>query len=83
MSRIAAFYKGENVHPLGYPIQEMWTWEGRQVEATHAFIQWLFPLDVPSGNSIGAPILSNEDVEQFRTDKEIRTKHSSKNNLYF
>jgi hypothetical protein len=51
----------------------MWTWEGRRVEATHTFIQWLFPLDVPSGNSFGAPILIKEDIQQFRTDPEIRT----------
>jgi len=72
MSRIVAFYKGQNVHPLQYTIEEMWTWEGRRVETIHNFIQWLFPLNVASANSFKAPILTEEDIQQFKTDAEIR-----------
>ena len=74
MSRIVAFYKRENIHPLRYTIEEMWTWEGRRVEATHTFIQWLFPLNVPSGNSIGAPVLTEDDLDQFQTNPELRAR---------
>jgi Opioid growth factor receptor (OGFr) conserved region len=74
LSRIIEFYKGENVHPLKYTIEEIWTWEGRRVETIHNFIQWLFPLDVPSANSFKAPILTTEDIEEFRTNTEIRNR---------
>ena len=74
MSRIVAFYRGENVHPLRYTIEEKWTWEGRRVEATHNFIQWLFPLDVASANSFKAPILTKEDIQEFKTDSTIRAR---------
>jgi hypothetical protein len=71
-SRIVAFYKGENVHPLKYTIQEMWKWEGRQIEGIHSFIQWLFPLDEPSANNFKAPILTKDEIVQFRTDVTVR-----------
>jgi len=72
MSIIVSFYKGENVHPLKYTIQEMWTWEGRQIEGIHTFIQWLFPLNEASANSFNAPILSKEDIEEFKSDDVMR-----------
>ena len=71
-SRIVAFYKGEDVHPLKYTIQEMWTWEGKQIEGIHSFIQWLFPLDEPSTNNVKAPILSEAEIEEFRTNSTVR-----------
>ena len=74
VSRIVAFYKGENVHPVKYTLEEMWTWEARRIETIHNFIQWLFPLDVPSANSFKVPILTAEDIVEFRTDAEIRRK---------
>jgi hypothetical protein len=71
-SRIVAFYKGENVHPLKYTIQEMWTWEGRQIEGTHSFIQWIFPLNEASANSFKAPILNDQEIEEFKTNAKVR-----------
>jgi len=63
VSRIVSFYKGENVSPP-YTIQEMWTWEGRRVEATYTFIK---------GYSLGA--LSGErDIEMKEARREDRTK---------
>jgi hypothetical protein len=71
-SRIVAFYKGQNVHPLKYTIQEMWAWESRQIESIHSFIQWLFPLDEPSANNFKAPILTEAEIVEFRADGTIR-----------
>ncbi len=33
------------------------------IEQVHDFIQWLFPLDAPSGANRRAPVLSAEDVK--------------------
>lgn len=74
MSRVVQFYRLENVHPLKYTIEEMWAWDDRQLERMHNFIQWWFPLDEPSGNSLGAPILTKHEIEQFHTDKEIQKR---------
>jgi hypothetical protein len=74
MSRVVQFYRLENVHPLKYTIEEMWQWDDRQLEKMHNYIQWWFPLDEPSGNSLGAPILTMDEIEQFHTDKEIRVR---------
>jgi hypothetical protein len=74
MSIIVAFYQNENVHPLKYTLEEMWTWDDRKIESLHSFIQWMFPLKEPSANSLDAPILTKEDIEQFKTDPEIRAR---------
>jgi hypothetical protein len=50
----------------------MWKWEGRQIEGIHSFIQWLFPLDEPSANNFRAPILTKDEIVQFRTDVTVR-----------
>jgi hypothetical protein len=74
LSRLLDFYRGQDVHPLRYTIEEMWTWDGRRVETLHNFIQWLFPLDVPSANSFKAPILTKEEIAEFKTDPELRRR---------
>lgn len=35
----------------------------QDIEQIHDFIQWLFPLDAPSGANRRAPVLSAEDVQ--------------------
>lgn len=72
MSEIVAFYKGENVHPLKYTIDEMWKWEAKQIEGIDSFIHWLFPLDEPSEGNLKAPILTKDDIAEFRTNGQIR-----------
>ena len=37
-----------------------------QAETTHDYIQWLFPLDEPSRSVMGAPVLSELDIEEIR-----------------
>jgi hypothetical protein len=50
----------------------MWKWDVRQIEGLHSFIQWLFPLNEPSANDLKAPILSEAEITEFRTDAKVR-----------
>jgi hypothetical protein len=44
----------------------------RELERVHDYIQWLFPLPEPSGANPGAPTLTPEAIETFRTDDALR-----------
>ena len=37
-----------------------------QAEATHDYIQWLFPLDEPSRSVNGAPVLTELDIDEIK-----------------
>src|SRR5579872_6353403 len=72
MSRLVDFYRGEGTDAEGRLLTEMWTWSDEDLEITHDFIQWMFPLTEPSQYNPGAPILTEEDVTAFRADEQLR-----------
>ena len=37
-----------------------------RAEQTHDYVQWLFPLDEPSGSVQGAPVLSDLDIDEIK-----------------
>ncbi|MBR3043990.1 MAG: hypothetical protein IKQ91_01750 [Oscillospiraceae bacterium] len=41
-----------------------------KLETTHNYIQWLFPIDTPSGYA-DSIVLNDEMISSFRTDKEV------------
>ncbi len=42
------------------------------LEGEHAYIQWMFPLEVKSGMVSRAPIVTPEDKALFAKDKELQ-----------
>lgn len=70
-SNIYLFYKGIVCDDKGRSIKEILSKKGESkwLENTHDYIQWLFPLDVPSEHILHAPILSLEDNMSMRKDE--------------
>ena len=62
MSRLTEFYKGTGTDSEGRTIAMIWAYSHNQWEATHDFIQWLFPLPEPSRFNPSAPVLSEKQA---------------------
>jgi hypothetical protein len=62
------FLIGEKAeHPDGYTADEIANfWINHDLEEIHNYIQWAFPLKDPSNFSIGAPILSEREVNKIK-----------------
>lgn len=56
----------------GRTIDEIRAWDDDRLEATHDYIQWLFPLASPSGANPSAPLLDAATIEAFRADARLR-----------
>jgi hypothetical protein len=72
MSSILDFYRDEAPDTEGRMISEIWRWGHEQLEFSHDYIQWLFPLDVESHFNPDAPLLTEDDRDAFRTDDLLR-----------
>src|SRR5208282_855386 len=74
MGIVLDFYLGKNVHPDGFTVEQVWSWNDEQLEYTHSYIQWLFPSTVPSQAVPGSPVIMQSDIQKFRTDPELRKR---------
>jgi hypothetical protein len=72
MSRIVEFYRGGANDVEGRALAGYWAFSDVQMESLHDFIQWMFPLEEPSGFNPNAPILTRADREAFRADPALR-----------
>ena len=64
--QIVAFLEGERPDDCGRSLFEVLAFDDVRLEATHDFVQWLFPLTEPSAAVPEAPVLSPEDVAAIR-----------------
>src|SRR5262245_46327184 len=71
-SPIIAFYEGTAPDSSGRRIEEIWSWNHRQLEMVHDFIQWLFPLPEPSRFNPDAPLLASADINAFRSNANLQ-----------
>ncbi|MEH2107793.1 opioid growth factor receptor-related protein [Nostoc sp.] len=69
---LVPFYLGEQRDSEGRTIQEMWTWDFEQLECTHDYIQWLFPLPERSAFNSNAPIVDEEVIQAFKSNPHLR-----------
>jgi hypothetical protein len=74
MSRLVEFYRGEARDAEGRKLEEIWAWDDDELEAVHNFIQWLFPLPEPSNFNPDAPLLSEQDMREFRSDPLLQDR---------
>lgn len=72
MSAISAFYRGEAPDTSGRFLRDLWTWNDDQLEETHDFIQWMFPLPEPSAYNPRAPLLTPDNIAEFRRDRALQ-----------
>lgn len=72
MRRLLDFYRGQATDAEGRFITDIWAWKDDDLEAVHDFIQWLFPLPEPSQFNPDAPLLSEADIDTFKSDPVLR-----------
>lgn len=65
ISDITAFYADIAPDNRGRLINDIWQFDQQQLESTHDFIHWLFPLDQPSQYNPNAPLLTEADLQEF------------------
>jgi hypothetical protein len=72
VSALLAFLRGDGPDGRGRRITAIWAMSDAELETTHDFIQWLFPLDTPSAAVPGSPVLAPEEIAVLRGDRAIR-----------
>jgi hypothetical protein len=70
--RIIAFFSSAAPDDQGRFLDQMLRFDDQALEATHDFIQWLFPLRERSGANPSAPRLDDEAVAAFRSRPELQ-----------
>jgi hypothetical protein len=71
-SPIVAFYRSAGCDQSGRLIAEIHRFSNRELEQSHDYIQWLFPLIVRSQFNPNAPILVEADIVLFASDPVLR-----------
>jgi hypothetical protein len=71
---LVGFYSDTGPDNRGRFLREMQNWSDDQLERTHDYIQWLFPLAEPSGFNLNAPILNAYTINRFRSDADLRRR---------
>lgn len=69
---IVAFYRNVGRDHRGRSLTSLREQTLPELERTHDYIQWLFPLPESSSASADAPILSDDDILAFRQSPHLR-----------
>jgi hypothetical protein len=72
MSEIVSFYDGTGTDHRGRPLDDLLAFGHDELEQHHDFIQWLFPLTVPSGVLDEARLVDEGTRKAFRERPELR-----------
>jgi hypothetical protein len=70
MGTIQEFYTNKCPSGEGLFLKDMWDFNDWQMENTHHFIQWMFPIELESKHYKEAPVVSDDDLyEAFKSDE--------------
>lgn len=70
---IISFYSGE-LKKSSRKLVDIWKFNDDELEGYHTYIQWLFPLEVPSAVNFAAPVLDETVIQEFRKSPELQAK---------
>lgn len=70
-SKIVQFFEGTGTDHAGRTIYDIFDFSHDELESTHDYIQWLFPLTEGSQYNPEAPILTEEDISLFHLNFEV------------
>lgn len=73
-SPLVEFYLGHSTAGVGWHADIVGRWTDEEWEMHHEFIQWLFPLKTPSAFNPDAPLLTDEDIEEFKNRPCCKTR---------
>ena len=71
-SKLVGFYSGAISDNRGRRLTAIQSWGFDDLEHTHDYIQWLFPLRKPSPVNPTAPVLDSEVIAAFRHRQDLR-----------
>lgn len=71
-SRIVAFYSGTGSDAQGRTLAQVQRLSLIELEQIHDYIQWLFPLPEASAFNTAAPVLTDADILEFRSNDSLR-----------
>lgn len=71
-SRLIGFYLGSGTDDRGRSFEEILAFADVELEDTHDYIQWLFPLSTPSAFNLSAPMLTGSEIAAFRSDDRLQ-----------
>ena len=61
--KLLSFLQDVGPDHQGRYLSDIWKFSDQQIETTHDFIQWVFPLAEPSGAFPGAPVLEPAEID--------------------
>ena len=61
--KLLSFLQDVGPDHQGRYLSDIWKFSDQQIETTHDFIQWVFPLAEPSGAIPGAPVLESAEID--------------------
>ena len=59
------FLEGTYPDHKGRYLSDIWSYSDHEIERTHDFIQWTFPLDEPSNAVWDAPVLIDQEIDEI------------------
>jgi len=65
-----AYLAGAGRDGRGRSIEDVLAFSDRELESIHDYVQWLFPLPTRSGAQPGAPVLTADEIEAVRADRQ-------------
>ena len=71
-SQLIAFYRGLGPDNSGRYLRDVQQQGLHELEAVHNYIQWLFPLPEPSAAVPNSPVLTPQDIGEFRKDARLK-----------
>lgn len=73
MSQITNFYSNFGPDIEGRHLLDILQWNNEEMEYSHSWVQWLFPLPEPSNFNPDAPLLTEDDIKIFKANPTIQT----------
>ena len=71
---IIEFYRERCADHSGRSLSAIYALSLAELEQTHDYIQWLFPLPEPSSANPYAPVLLESDMVEFARDERLKSK---------
>ena len=72
MSKLLDFYRNQGTDDQGRSIVDVLGFDLRKMERDHVYIQWLYPLPEQSESQPQSPVMTEADLEEFRSDPGLR-----------
>lgn len=72
MSQIIDFFEGRIKHPSGRTFDQILALDDDTLERSHDIIQWIFPLPERSRAQPNAPVLTPEELAEFRASPPLQ-----------